>query len=171
MGCVYLPHDGSHQDRNGRTARDDLMAAGCQRVKTVDRTPHLWDSINDVRDIFTRFWIEEERCAVETRVGTLPDGTDWTLPSGLDCLDLYSKKERTDGIPGEEPDHNAYSHGADALRTFVEAFKLGMLDGTSPTATASRRNNPSPRITLRGPGPGSYPMGMFAKQRRPTIRR
>ena len=158
MGTVYLPHDGSHQDRNGRTARDDLLAAGIARVKVVDRTPNLWDSINDVRDIFTSFWIDEQRCDIETKVGTLADGSEWTLPGGLDCLELYSKKERTDGIPGEEPDHNAYSHGADALRTFSEAFKRGMLEGTSPVAQASRRGGLDKPRVLRGPGPQSYPM-------------
>ena len=102
-------------------------------------------------------------------MGTLPDGTDWTLPSGLDCLDLYSKKERTDGIPGEEPDHNAYSHGADSLRTFIHGLKLGMLGGTSAVAQASRRGGADRPRVLRGPGPSSYPMGYF--KRRETIRR
>ena len=155
MGCVYLPHDGARQDRQGRSAKDDLMAAGIARVKIVDRTPHLWDSINDVRDTFRRFWIDEDRCGVETPVGTMPDGAPWVLPSGLDCLDLYSKKERTDGVPGEEPDHNAYSHGADGLRTFIEAFKKGMIDGTSKAAQDERHKD---RKVLRGPGPESYPV-------------
>ena len=155
MGCVYLPHDGAHQDRNGRTARDDLMAAGIVRCKVVDRTPHLWDSINDVRDSFNRFYIDETRCDEATKVGTLADGSEWILPSGIDCLDLYSKKERTDGIPGEEPDHNAYSHGADSLRTFIHGLKLGMIGGTSPTARESRQ--PKPRV-LVGPNVNSYPV-------------
>ena len=172
MGCVFLPHDGAHQDRNGRTARDDLLAAGIARVKVVDRTPHLWDSINDVRDTFTRFWIDEARADVSNRVGTLADGSDWTLPCGLDCLDLYSKKDRTDGIPGEEPDHNAYSHGADALRTFIEAFKRGMLDGTSAVAQASRRGGGDGRPkVLRGSSAASYPVGMRRKFDRPRVLR
>ena len=153
MGTVYLPHDGSRQDRHGKSAKDDLMAAGIARVKVVERTPDLWESINDVRDTFNRFYIDEDRCAVETYVGTLPDGASWTLPSGLDCLDLYSKKERTDGVPGEEPDHNQYSHGADALRTFIEALKKGMIAGTSPTARDARLH---PVNVLRGPGADSY---------------
>jgi hypothetical protein len=167
MGCVFLPHDGAHQDRHGRSARDDLLAAGIARVKIVDRTPNLWQSINDLRDTFNRFWIDETRCDVATKVGTLADGSDWTLPGGIDCLDLYSKKERTDGIPGEEPDHNAYSHGADALRTFIEAFRRGMIDGTSPVARESRRGQDKPRV-LRGPGPQSYPIG-FGAQRKPNV--
>ena len=139
LGCVFLPHDGSAQDRHGRTTKDDLLAAGIPRVKVVPRTPNLWNSINDVRDIFGRFFIDETRCGIETVVGTLADGSQWTLPSGLDCLDLYCKKERTDGVPGEEPDHNAYSHGADALRTFVEAMTHGMIDGTSDIAENYKR--------------------------------
>ncbi len=153
MGCVFLPHDGSAQDRNGRTTKDDLMAAGIRTVKIVPRTPNLWNSINDVRDTFSRFCIDEVRCDIPTPVGTLADGTEWILPSGLDCLDLYSKKERTDGIPGEEPDHNQYSHGADALRTFIEAFSHGLIEGTSATAKEHRNK---PVKVLRGPGPQSY---------------
>lgn len=155
MGVVFLPHDGAHQDRNGRTARDDLMSAGLNRVKIVDRTPHLWDSINDVRDAFGRFYIDQTRCDEATKVGTLADGSEWTLPSGLDCLDLYSKKERSDGIPGEEPDHNAYSHGADALRTFIHGLKLGMLEGTSKTVVEARQSKPR---VLTGPNVNSYPV-------------
>lgn len=160
LGVVFLPHDGARMDRHGKSAKDDLMAAGIPRVKIVDRTPNLWDSINDVRDSFNRIWIDEERCAIETDLGALPDGSSWILPSGLDCLDLYSKKERTDGIPGEEPEHNQYSHGADSLRTFIEAFKRGMIDGTSKTAM---ENKVHPVNVLRGPGKDSYSV----KQRRP----
>jgi phage terminase large subunit len=171
MGTVFLPHDGSHQDRKGKTARDDLMEAGIARCKVVPRTPHLWDSINDVRDLFNRFWIDETRCDVETKVGTLEDGSEWILPGGLDCLELYSKKERTDGIPGEEPDHNAYSHGADALRTYSEAFKRGMLDGTSPVAQASRRGGPDLPKVLRGPSSASYPVGGPRNFNKPRVLR
>lgn len=153
FGCVYLPHDGSRMDRHGNTAQDDLKAAGVTRVKIVPRTPNRWESINDVRDTFTRFFIDESRCDVPMVIGTLPDGTSWVLPSGLDCLDLYSKKENQDGVPGEEPEHNQYSHGADALRTFIEALKRGMIDGTSMTV---RGVNQAKMKVLRGPSSDSY---------------
>ena len=42
------------------------------------------------------------------------------MPSGLDCLDFYTKKEEaTTGLIKDVPVHNQYSHGADALRTFA----------------------------------------------------
>ena len=122
---VYLPHDGTRQDRHGASAKDDLEAAGLRgRVKTVVRTPKLWDSINDVRAMLARVHIDQEGC-----------GQGWTLgenemPSGIDCLDFYTKKvEAQTGMITEIPVHNQYSHGADAFRTFVEAQKNGLIDG------------------------------------------
>jgi hypothetical protein len=122
---VYLPHDGTRQDRHGASAKDDLEAAGLRgRVRTVARTPKLWDSINDVRAMLARVHIDQEGC-----------GQGWTLgenemPSGIDCLDFYTKKvEAQTGMITEIPVHNQYSHGADAFRTFVEAQKNGLIDG------------------------------------------
>jgi hypothetical protein len=122
---VYLPHDGTRQDRHGASAKDDLEAAGLRgRVRTVVRTPKLWDSINDVRAMLARVHIDQEGC-----------GQGWTLgenemPSGIDCLDFYTKKvEAQTGMITEIPVHNQYSHGADAFRTFVEAQKNGLIDG------------------------------------------
>lgn len=122
---VFLPHDGTRQDRHGVSAKDDLESAGLRsRVKTVIRTPKLWDSINDVRAILARVFIDAEGC-----------GQGWTLgenemPSGIDCLDFYTKKvEAQTGMITEIPVHNQYSHGADAFRTFVEAQKNGLIEG------------------------------------------
>jgi LDH2 family malate/lactate/ureidoglycolate dehydrogenase len=54
------------------------------------------------------------------------------MPSGIDCMDFYTKKiEATTGLITETPVHNQYSHGADAFRTFVEALKRGLLEGRS----------------------------------------
>ncbi len=152
MGTVYLPHDGARKDRQGRTAVDDLRAAGIVRIKVVPRTPVLWDSINHLRALLPRFVFDSKRC-----------GETWTLgeqemPSGLDCLDYYTKKEdASTGIITDVPVHDQYSHGADALRTFAEAERLGMIEGTSRTA---REHRIHPTKVLRGPGPQSYPIGM-----------
>ena len=122
---VFLPHDGTRLDRHGLSAKDDLESAGLRgRVKTVIRTPKLWDSINDVRAFLARVFIDQEGC-----------GQPWTLgenemPSGIDCLDFYTKKIETQtGIITEIPVHNQYSHGADAFRTMVEAYKNGLIAG------------------------------------------
>jgi len=55
----------------------------------------------------------------------------------------------------EEPVHNEFSHGADGLRTFAEAHKLGMIEGNSAFA---RETRVMPVKVLRGPGPQSYPV-------------
>jgi hypothetical protein len=55
----------------------------------------------------------------------------------------------------DEPVHDQYSHGADALRTLAEAHRLGMLEGSSSTA---KENRQFPVKVLRGPGPESYPV-------------
>ena len=122
---VFLPHDGTRLDRHGVSAKDDLENAGLRgRVKTVIRTPKLWDSINDVRAFLARVFIDQEGC-----------GQPWTLgenemPSGIDCLDFYTKKIETQtGLITEIPVHNQYSHGADAFRTMVEAYKNGLIAG------------------------------------------
>jgi len=122
---VYLPHDGTRQDRHGVSAKDDLEAAGLRgRVRTVIRTPKLWDSINDVRAMLSRVWIDAEGCSQGWTLG------ENEMPSGIDCLDFYTKKvEAQTGMITEIPVHNQYSHGADAFRTFVEAQKNGLIDG------------------------------------------
>ena len=125
---VFLPHDGAMKDRHGRSAKDDLEAAGlANRVRVVDRTPNVWDSINDVRAVLPQCYVSQAGC-----------GEGWTLgememPCGIDCLDYYTKKiEVQTGLITEKPEHNQYSHGADAFRTFVEALTHGLVEGRSP---------------------------------------
>ena len=151
LGWVYLPHDGRMMDRKGAGADDDLRAAGITQIKVVPRTPHLWPSINYCRALMRLMFVDEARCAVETPLGTFPDGTPWSLPSGIDCLDYYTKKEPEDGQVEDKPEHNAYSHGADALRTMSEAHKLGMIEGTSRVARESAREGRSrPAVLTAG---------------------
>lgn len=130
-GTVFLPHDGARKDRNGRTTKDDLEAAGIKRIKIVPRTPNIWDSINDVRALLPRVYIDSEKCTQGWTMGEIE------MPSGVDCLDFYTKKEEAStGMIIDVPVHNQYSHGADAARTFSEAYSKGMLEGTSVVATA-----------------------------------
>jgi hypothetical protein len=128
--AVYLPHDGAVKDRNGRSAVDDLEAAGLRgRVRVVPRTPNVWDSINDLRVLLGRMYIDLEGCSEPWTLGEME------MPSGIDCLDFYTKKiEAQTGMITETPVHNQYSHGADAMRTFSEAYAKGMLPGTSEYA-------------------------------------
>ena len=141
---VFLPHDGARKDRHGMSAKDDLEAAGLLgRVRIVDRTPNVWDSINDVRAVLPQCYVSQEGC-----------GQGWTLgememPCGIDCLDYYTKKiEAQTGLITEVPVHNQYSHGADAFRTFVEAAKAGMLEGRA-TLERQMRNAQRPSAVTR----------------------
>jgi phage terminase large subunit len=144
MGTVFLPHDGSRKDRQGRTAEDDLRAAGIPRIKIVPRTPVLWDSINHLRGLFPRLHFNSVRCGETWSLGEME------MPSGLDCCDYYTKKEdATSGLITDVPVHDQYSHGADALRTLAEAHRLGMIDGTSFTAREARHTN---RQVIRADG-------------------
>ena len=71
------------------------------------------------------------------------------MPSGVDCLDYYTKKiEAQTGLITEVPVHNQYSHGADAFRTFVEAAKAGMLEGRA-TLERQMRNAQRPSAVTR----------------------
>ena len=133
VGTVFLPHDGNRLDRQGRTAKDDLEEAGIKRIKIVPRTPHLWDSINDFRALLPRVYINQANCTVPWMLG------ENEMPSGIDCLDFYTKKvEASTGLITEVPVHNQYSHGADAARTFSEAYSKRMLEGTSIFADGNR---------------------------------
>ena len=138
VGTVYLPHDGSRKDRQGRSAEDDLRDAGIKRIKIVIRTPNLWDGINTLRALMPRMYVNQAGCSEPWQLGELE------MPSGIDCLDYYAKKEdATTGMILEVPIHNQYSHGADALRTFAEAFAQagGLLEGTSEFARSGARHD------------------------------
>lgn len=152
----YLPHDANTRDRgSGKTYVQSCQDAGLANIRVVPRTPDLWLGINEVRLLLPRCYIHATNCGRE-------DMDESSQPSGLDCLEYYHRKEETiNGIIGENPVHDEFSHGADALRTLAEAHRLGMIEGTSTTARESRT---SPRKVLRGPGPDSYSMN------RPTQR-
>lgn len=156
VGCHFLPHDGSRHNQVGKSTGDYLRDAGLTNIKIVHRTPAVWDSINHLRGLFPRIFINSTKCGIaHTPEGALAGGgTLADIPSGVDCLDYYSKKEdASTGIIMDVPVHNQYSHGADALRTMAEADRTKMLEGMSSTARESRSK---PVTVLRGPGPQSY---------------
>jgi hypothetical protein len=147
---VFLPHDGAMKDRHGRSAKDDLEAAGLlNRVRIVDRTPNIWDSINDVRAVLPQCYISQAGCGESWMLGEME------MPCGIDCLDYYTKKiEVQTGMITEKPDHNQYSHGADAFRTFVEALTHGLLDGRSPVERVMRNETRRTVMVTRERPPG-----------------
>ncbi len=90
-----------------------------------------------------RTYINSGNCSIGWRLG------DIDMPSGIDCLDYYSKKEdASTGVIKDVPVHNQYSHGCDSLRTLVEARRLGMIEGTSYTTPTAERG--PPKVVLAG---------------------
>jgi hypothetical protein len=143
----YLPHDAANVVR-GSSWKRDLEDAGLNNCKIVHRIPILWDGIHELRSLLPRFYIHKTNCSKSYGVERM------MMPSGLDCLEFYHKKEIEEGgTIKEEPVHDEFSHGASALRTFAEAHRLGMIEGTSLTA---RENRSLPIKVVRGPGPDSY---------------
>lgn len=150
--CNYVPHDaGNHDKGSGKTYVEHLKEAGMTRIKIVPRTPDEWIGINVARTLFPRFYIDSVRCGKSWQFGELE------MPSGIDCLDYFAKKEdATSGFITDKPVHNQYSHGASALRTMAEAYDRGMIEGTSFTARGANAHVGKPKV-LRGPGEGAYP--------------
>lgn len=147
----YLPHDAAQRSKGtGKTYLDDLKDAGVERARIVPRIDDIWLGINQCRGLLPRCYIHSEACAL-----SYEDGSGITIPSGLECLEFYHRKVEVgaNGQIREEPVHDKYGHGCDALRTLSEAYSNKMLDGTSKIATAGR----VPAKVLRGPGPDSYP--------------
>ncbi len=156
----YVPHDGARRNQVGKTAVDYLKDAGLERIKVVDRTPNLWDSIQLVRAMMANVYINQATCSKTWKLG------DIEMPSGIDCLDYYSKKvEEQTALIKDVPVHDQYSHGADALRTMAEARRRGLIEGTSYIAREGRIGD---RKVLRGEGPQSFPI---RERRLPTVHR
>lgn len=147
----YLPHDANTRDKgSGKTYVQSCLDAGASKVVVVPRTPDVWLGINSVRELLPTCYIHATNCGKTVLTDNAP-------PSGLDCLEYYHRTEESvNGIIGEQPVHDEFSHGADALRTMGEAHRLGMIDGTSRTAKEHRNR---PVKVLRGPGPQSYSIG------------
>jgi hypothetical protein len=156
----YLPHDANQRSKGtGKTYIEDMVEAGMpnNQIRVVTRIPDKWLGINALRALLKRAYMHTINCNREHKS---EQGN--TLPSGVQCLDFYRKKV-TLGMGGamfEDPVHDIYSNGADALRTFAEAYRQGMLEGGSAVSRETR----TPGKVLRGPGPQSYPGGTYRQK-------
>lgn len=158
----YLPHDADTRERSsGKSYKDALIVAGlrAKEITVVPRTPDIWLGINELRSLLTRFFIHSTNCSQKFfKKGEIKREGAETIPSGIDCLDFYRKREGSNnGVMYEEPVHDKFSHGASALRTMSEASRQAMLEGSSAVA---RENRAHPVRVLRGAGPDSYPAGL-----------
>ena len=147
IAAHYLPHDAENVVR-GSSWKRDLEAAGLRNIKIVPVIDYTWNGINEVRNLLPRFYLHKSNCSRQ-------QGSEGNLmPSALDCLEFYAKKEIAEmGTLTEKPIHNEFSHGCDGIRTFAEAYRKGMLDGTSFVAKESRRGGGEGPRVIRSAGP------------------
>ena len=164
ISCHYLPHDAENVT-HGSSWRKDLQDAGLRNIRIVPVVGSVWDGIFELKDLLPNFYFHKTHCSRQHG----PEGR--RMPSALDCLEFYAKEEVEEGHNlKEKPIHNEFSHGADGLRTYAEAHRRHMLEGTNPIALQSRRGGDKPRV-LRGPGPQSYPIGFGARHMKPRVLR
>jgi hypothetical protein len=127
----FLPHDANTRDRGtGRTYLDELRMAGRHNLSAVPRTPDVWLGIGYVRDVLPHCYFHQTHCDTARRAnGMLHDGTvdEEGRPSGVACLEGYSRGTRDTHTLREMPLHNDFSHSADAFRTFAEAWRAGLV--------------------------------------------
>lgn len=93
-----LPHDANARDRAGATFVQQARSFGIAGY--VLEPSSIRDGINLVRSTLSRCWFDSKKCA-----------------TGIRCLENY-KKKWSPSIGGwtSEPEHDEYSHGADAFR-------------------------------------------------------
>jgi phage terminase large subunit len=105
-GQHFLPHDVKNRELNTAMSRIETSRSLWLEPEVVT-AHHKLDSVNAVRRMLDRTWIDPERCE-----------------RGLDCLKNYryewKDKQR---IWTAYPLHDWASHGADALATFATGFE------------------------------------------------
>ena len=135
----YLPHDAAQHSRSGRSFTDDLSEQGISNFIVVPVTPDVWVGINAVRDLFPNFWFDPV-----TEYYWKKDGKNYL--GGLASLESYCQNEDTAaGVIRPVPIKNQATHGADAIRTFAEAYTRGLVsfDISGPPRT---NLNTKPRV-------------------------
>tara|TARA_R110000796_G_scaffold252537_2_gene387456 strand:+ start:2429 stop:4108 length:1680 start_codon:yes stop_codon:yes gene_type:complete len=142
-----LPHDANTRGTAGshKTSADYLADAGIKNVVVVPRTPDIWIAINALRDMLPRCVFHKTNCGTER----IHNGKKF--PSGLACLEGYHTSTNDAGATIKEmPVHDAFSHSADAARTFAQAVEAGLVQayfgGTGGGGNAPMRKR-KPRVS------------------------
>lgn len=105
-GTHYLPHDADNETLASRSVYKIVKEAFPGKAKVVPRVPKKILGIRAARVIFDLCNFDEENTA-----------------EGWQCLTRYQWKVNDAGVYSKEPDHNEYSHGADAFQTFALSLK------------------------------------------------
>lgn len=117
-GKHYVPHDGATvrlMETGNKTYKKVMEDLGLKNIIVVPVTKDKWKDIEFAcKPALLKLWIDKENCA-----------------DGIKCLDNYKKKQNKDGIWMKEPEHDEFSDGADAFRTFVMGYKEEAQKATS----------------------------------------
>jgi phage terminase large subunit len=128
-GDDWLPHDGfAKAIGTGRSIQEIMTAAG-RKVRKVPKLA-VTDGINATRTMFSRFWIDEVKCA--DLIQSLRKYR-WSIPTGDPDEDI-GRRKAADMRP--EPVHDEWSHACDALR--------GLALSLRPAATPFKPSDPRP---------------------------
>ena len=124
-GTIYLPHDAENealgQDRT--VANQFREAFKNVDVIVVPRTKRKHNAIEAARSILPASYFDKEKCA-----------------DGIMCLRRYAfATDAETGKIGKNPEHNIWSHGADAYQCAGQAIE-----------TPSRDTHPHPGYTYHG---------------------
>lgn len=102
------------------TFEEKLSQAGFTTA-VVPKTTNVWRGIYAAKDLL-QHCIFHKRCGEPVRV----DGFEYM--SGVDALENYQTgRLGANGVERVVPLHDLTSHGADAFRTFVEAYSMGFV--------------------------------------------
>ena len=107
-GYHHLPHDGDNENVAAiKTSVGQVRAVYPGKVKTIKRVQKKVIGIRAARNVFPLCNFDEEHTA-----------------DGWQCLTRYQfEVDPETGTYGQNPLHNAYSHGADAFQTFALSLK------------------------------------------------
>ena len=140
----FVPHDANTRaPGSAKSYVDELRLAGLENVTTVPRTPDVWIGIGYVRDVLPHCYFHKIFCDTSrNRNGTMhePDDTQEDFPSGIACLEGYSKDISAASLVRlrEMPKHDLFSHSSDAFRTFAEAHRLKLIEQFMGGGTRSK---------------------------------
>lgn len=110
-GDHYLPHDGKrkHLQASGgnKSTETMLRELGLRNIKIVTRTNDVRGDIErQCKPAIVKCYFDVENCA-----------------DGIKCLDNYRKQRNKDGVWLEDPQHDEFSDGSDAFRTFAVGYR------------------------------------------------
>lgn len=125
-GRHFLPHDARQTSRTGRTFEQDAKEAGLSNTTVVPMIPDVWHGVDYVRQSFPSFEFRQPACDI-----------------GIKGLKAYeSAPDTSRGVVRNVPLGTWASHIADALRTAIEADKLGLV----PRAGQDDRPMEKPKV-------------------------